>query len=430
MAATINVHRLLRAGGLIAVVVSMLGSPAPAFACAAGPGNLPGTWCAVDGTYVRVWFEQSFVIGDDQLKAAEVRDVVDSYLWPLFSGFLARTPLSDGQRTYLFNGGDGRYDMVLAPIASGQYGDSPLVARTTPTAPPARFSIVNRTLVDRKLRSVVAHQLMRGYLTAFTCGAQCRWLEEATATWAEHLAYPNVNAEHEYAKYLFKNPKLSLHYDPSESDRHRFGAYVFLLFLQHRTARGASIVRDIWDATEALADPLKALDATVPGGLKGVWRDFITNNWNAAPAVIQQGGRLVPIYRAWDRLATGVYSHKGFNGPYLLDVRAGTPVQTLLETSLNDTLPPLSAKYFAFAFDLSVRTVRLDHNLKRLRAIGSGAELVVFTKRQGEDWRKEGTWETENSHVFCRDKATQNLEQMVVILRQLEPDDGREFYGR
>ena len=84
--------------------------------------------------------------------------------------------------------------------------------------------MVNRTLTEPQLGAKVAHELMHGFLSAYKCAGRCRWLDEATATWAEHFVEPRANTEHEYAKDFFRAPFLSLTHDPTDRDRHKYGA--------------------------------------------------------------------------------------------------------------------------------------------------------------------------------------------------------------
>jgi hypothetical protein len=80
---------------------------------------------------------------------------------------------------------------------------------------------------------------------------------------------------------------------------------------------------------------------------------------------------------------------------------------------LDVRLPPLSAAYFLFRFDVSVRSVELRHNLRSLQA--AGAEVVVFT-RQGKDWTLRPRWANEDVHSFCRDRGDDRMDEMLLIL--------------
>ena len=142
------------------------------------------------------------------------------------------------------------------------------------------------------------------------------------------------------------------------------------------------------------------------GGLSEGWREFMKDNWNADPAIINRAGTKVPIYMAWDRLRDGISRTVP-----VYDITI--PSSGTLAVPLNVNLPPLSAAYFAFRFDITVRSVEVTHNLQALSA--NGAELVVFTK-QGEQWTIQPTWTSENTHVFCRDRAGERIDEMVVIL--------------
>ena len=413
---------LLRCGTLALVTCWTLSWPeSAAGACQQPPGNVPGVWCFVDGAHVRVWWSQTRPAAG-AAKASLVRDEVEGNLWPLYFRLLGRVPRSDGDaRRYPSNGGDGHYDIMLTnqPLVR-RYGDSPPLP-SEPGAPPARFSMVSYALTGAKLRATVAHELMYGFLTGFKCAGQCRWLEEATATWAEHAAYPTANTEHEYVKDFFQDPTVSLDDDPSAQDRHKSGAYLFLFFLQHH-GRGVpgdrTIARDIWTATERFPNPLAALNASVAGGFQNAWREFITDNWNADPAAVARTTGKVPIYRAWDRLSDGISRRQvpaSMPAPrsattYEVDVPSAGSVTIPL--SVNMPLRHLSAAYFVFRFSITVRSVTLTHN-------GSGAagvEPLVFT-REGDVWTiQPPNWAAGSSRSFCRDKAGERFDEMVVIL--------------
>lgn len=409
MPATHRRHQIQEYVIIAATAVALAQAGTAEAACGQAPANLPGTWCWVDGAHVRVWYQESRQPGVPVV-AADVRNAVESHLWPLYVGLLGRQPLSDAAARYVFNGGDGRYDIVLSDTATLD-GESPLVMTTT-ASPPARFSIVRRGLPRQQLLSQTAHELMGGFLSAFKCVSKCRWLNAATAAWAEHLAYPAANTEHRYAAEFFANPELPLDFDRDEADPHKSGAYLFLLFLQQRTG-GAALVRSIWEASERSTNSLAAIEATLPGGIRGVWREFVISNWNADPALVMSGTQLLPPYIAWDGLAAGVQREQGVAGAH--GVNVVRPAVTTVPLGL--TLAPLSAAYFTFTFDISVRSIEIVHNLKRLRAAGvTGAELVVFTKMRGRPWTIESNWDTENKHVFCRDRAAGRVDEMVIIL--------------
>src|SRR5262245_47241794 len=70
--------------------------PAQAECLRRQPAGEPGRWCTVDGTHVRVWWNQSPGAPDEERKATAIRDEIENHLWPLFEGLLGRTPLSDG----------------------------------------------------------------------------------------------------------------------------------------------------------------------------------------------------------------------------------------------------------------------------------------------------------------------------------------------
>jgi hypothetical protein len=285
----------------------------------------------------------------------------------------------------------------------------------------ARFSMINVLLPQTQLLGALAHELMHGFLSAFRCAGRCQWIVEATASWAEDFAYPFADTEHTYADSFFADPTKSLDDDPSPADRHKNGAYLFLLFLQHRGS-GPDIVRDIWQATERYPDPLTAIDATVPGGFKSVWRQFMIDNWNAAPALINTSPQPTAPYDAWDHLTTGVFAGGHYQGPAAVTLNGAASVASPLAIA---PLPHLSAAYFVFDVAPDVRSVQLTHHMNDLAARVPGAELVVFVKIQGRPWQIAQDWTTlpnRNQQAFCRDNGDEDVQQLVVVISNSTPD--------
>ena len=392
------------------------------------PDNRPGSWCSVDGPHVRVWWSLPSIgsaANGDEPTARLVSNEVEGRLWSLYEGLLGRTPLSDGDASlYWSNGGDGRYDIVLVNNIAGPRGASPSLFSFIRSAPPAKYSLVKAPVPQAQLFAAVAHELMHGFLSAFRCTGKCDWLGEATATWAEHFAYPQTNTEHQLASAFFDKPSRSLDDRPTPTDLHQYGAYVFLLFLQNRdryiVGSRTEFVRRIWQATEQYSDPLLALDATLPGGFKGLWPEFVIDNWNATPitAANRFTGAVLPIYSYWDGLADGVFSRNSFTS---VAVTAGPGGG--VEIPLQVSLPRLSAAYYVFDFSSQdVRSVRLVQNLYDLQLKGvQGAEVIIFTRVRGIGWRRVSNIASGNVIGFCRDKSNENLEQMLVILANSDP---------
>lgn len=392
--------------GTVAALLALLfsGPDSALAACGRPPGTLAGTWCAVDGPHVRVWWTPTRT-GAPEAQAEAVRDHVEQKAWPLFAQLLRRVPQSDAN-VRVGNGGDGRYDILLVgPSAiTARYGESPLVS-PSPRGAPARYSMVKAALPRPTLLIKVSHELMHGFLTGFRCQGSCRWLEEATATWAENLVDPAANTEHEYAGAVFADPSIALDDDTPGRPDHASGAYLFLLDIERRRGRGT--IAAIWDATERTADPLAAIDLALSNGLAAAWRQFMIDNWNADPVGL---GSPDPPYVTWDRLADGVERRHSFTARSVN--LSGASVQTYPMTV---DLPHLSAAYFAFDIQgLDVRSVRIDHHLQQLPP-GAHA-MAVFTKVKDRPWRLESPWTTTASNTFCLDRDAERVEKVLVML--------------
>lgn len=393
-------------------------------ACAQPPISIPGTWCFEDGQHVRVWWKN--INGDPGLQeqAKQVRDEVENHLWKKFENLLGRTPPSDGDTNiYRFNGGDGRYDIMLgAPTRERAGLTEPVPSRSANHPGPAKFSIIN-AVTDKSVFAAVAHELMHGFLAAFDCRRECMWFSEATATWAEHFAYPDKNTEFAYTKWFFPFPNIPLDLKVEDQDLHMSGAYLFLLFLQYQLggellSNNPTWVREIWEITETADNATAAVDEGLKkagwGGFTGVWSLFIASNWNKHPA----GPRLVRtptqkgFYEHWDNVKDGVSARiQAFE-----DKEVSISGQGFSENPMKFELEHLSAKYYRFEFkNPNVRSVRIIHNLKEQRSKGNqSAHVVIFTKIK-DDWRIEADLDAGNSIQFCRDKAAERIEELIVI---------------
>jgi hypothetical protein len=402
------------------------------------PSLTTRNWCHVDGPNVRVWWVKD--APGQANKAFLVRDAVTNHIWPLFKTILKRVPVSDDNPSYILNGGSGHYDVILEPgQVAEKYGDTlPVSSQVHEFGGPARFSRAKASLDDRMLVNVVAHELMHAFLFSFNCSGDCYWIREAFATLSQHIAYPEHQSEHEYAPDFLRQHSLSL--DTTGLNLHQYGAYLLPFSIQYRDGRATKDdldwIRQFWEETERVG-PYLALDIVLRklglDGMEGFWSTFVTNNWNEEPAgEIRNGKRLTNgpgFYAALDSLGSNIARtpDRGDRDVQVDDSGEFDGKMELVGKPLPISLPHLSAAYFSYQFrDDNARSVVLAHNLRGVLENGQrGAQVIVFAKVRGRDWTVERVKDDERWRFFCRDKADERLERLVVILANASVDKDR-----
>ncbi|HET6410237.1 MAG TPA: hypothetical protein VFG14_20270 [Chthoniobacteraceae bacterium] len=236
-------------------------------------------------------------------------------------------------------------------------------------------------------------------------------MHEATATWAEHFAYPDPNPEHggngrRGAYSYLQDPTYSL--DEVDDDR-EYGAYLWFFFLTRGNSAGnPPYVREIWNAA-AEQDSLAAVNSAIHdiGGFERQFPEFALYNWNR----MDDGAEPYRYYHTWDKLR-----HKAKvngNGPIKMKLN-GRP--TAVETMAH-LLPYLSADYFHFDFE-SDPTIRVIDFINPVYFTGAfpGAKVQAILKIRGQPWKAAENWTALASKRFCRDRPAEDLEQLVIVI--------------
>jgi hypothetical protein len=135
------------------------------------------------------------------------------------------------------------------------------------------------------LRVTAAHEFYHAvHFAYYQPEPQEAWWQEATATWIEEVAYPEVNDYFIYlCAFLYKNTRSLDSGRASGRDNHIYGASAFLHFLDQRYGR--DVIRQIWEehamwANAELSNVDRVLRKLTPGGLEdavgefGVWNYF------------------------------------------------------------------------------------------------------------------------------------------------------------
>lgn len=254
------------------------------------------------------------------------------------------------------------------------------------------------------------------------------WLREATATWAMDYAYPQANYEQDYATEFLDHPDLPLE---DTSANHEYGAYLLPFFLTHLGS--PELVRAIWDNAHSM-NSLAAVDQVAPNtSFQDVWWYFAEMNWNRSP--------YGQIYQD-DKLTYQLKPEGGL--PVAITVPGGESIY-----KLDTPVDHLSARYYHYKFnDSSARLVTffngVNFGLTKEPWTGSdyaiedsslnyasqeldpeqtkGASVMALVKIQGQDWTRQPLSGMQRK-AYCRDKASQRLEELVIIVSNYEYQD-------
>jgi len=169
-------------------------------------------------------------------------------------------------------GGDDKYDVYLESIfgygmtVPEHPGDSVWNDYTSYIAISCRmdFGIYSNDDPDGDTigaqKVTCAHEYFHAVQLAYNNNlTEYRWLMEASSTWMEEVAYPEVNDNHNYLPYFFSYPYQKL---TSTGTYHEYGAFVWPAYLQLKY--GALVLRKTWEACR-YNTAAAALDSALAG---------------------------------------------------------------------------------------------------------------------------------------------------------------------
>ncbi len=385
---------------------------------------------------------------DDAGLAFTVADAIDQVIWPRLTGLLGQPPYDSS----------GILDVRIANSATmaafyrqvtGLPSD-PNAIHLGLTGPACHPSIpvvyLNRdpsTGQRGNIAQTAAHEIAHAILARFPLSHGCAdrtWLAEATATWAEHHAYPNHNTEHPQAPRFLDEPALALE---TKANNREYGAYLWFLFATRGDATGLSnaATRRVPATWAALAgkDSLGAVDEGVAslGGLESQWPLFALYNWNRVvrssvinvgpPVTTRLSGAPYVFYGSWDGLrasareSTTAAPASGLQPPKLVKLD-GT---TFKGFPLAHRIQHLGAKYWHFDFsqDPNIRRVRLTHPY--FDGSEPTAKVQVIWREHGRDWSQATTqdWTGYERRTICRDNMGEDFDEFVVVISDSEFHD-------
>ena len=354
---------------------------------------------------VRIWWMTTRRAADEA-RVHAIAGEIDRYLWPKLTDLMGEPlpiPKADGVV---------RLDIYLTsmrrpetkPFSLDAAGN--LICDGTPL-PAVILLGPNDTNSD--LAHEIMHAILHGYRLKSCFTPDYRWMHEATATWAEHFAYPAPNPEHggngrRGAYSYLQDPTFSL--DFADDDR-EYGAYLWFFFLTRGTSSGTPpYVRQIWNAAATLDGP-SAINTAIQsiGGFERQWPEFALYNWNR----MEDGGEPYRYYHTWDKLKHKVKE----KGPIKVTLNG----QSSAVETMSHFLPYLSADYFHYDFDSDKKIRRIDFlNPVYSTGVIPGAKVQAIVKIRGQGWKPAEDWTALATKRFCRDRPSEDVEQLVIVI--------------
>jgi len=329
------------------------------------------------------------------------------------------------------DGGDGMLDIYLVRDANLTYRGLTSTYDGCEESPAWIVLTSDKPLGDATtpgLLQTAAHEMLHAVQFSYPLHDACAsyaWLQEATAKWFEHTAYPDAQSEHEYAPVYLSDTHHSLEAGPLS--RH-YSAYLYPFFLTETLGTGEP-VRRMWE-NAATMDSLSAVDQS-GASFADHWKDFALVNWNQGPE---------SRYQSWDDLTATVQQEHPDH------TVAG--VTRIWEYILPSHLEHLSIQYERYRFtDETARTVvfynGLAHELAHddAQTIPQGDDSVTYYSKGAlpaddvaalsvqalikfEDnpvWVLQD-WTAREFVAFCRDQRAERIEELVLILANAAHD--------
>jgi hypothetical protein len=408
------------------------------------PPNAPGSWNSPDAAAasteaiewrnvrstkgVKVWYQTRYT-GDD-VKAAQLVAQIDGRIVTTLNDVMQR--LWKGDDGLPHNGGDGLLDIYLVRGPKVSYRG--LATPYMGCQQTAAWINLNsdRPIGDETHAGIIqtaAHEMMHTVQYTYALKEACAtydWLAEATAKWFEHHSYRNAQSEQPYAPSYLTTTYWPL--ENTANDRH-YGAYLYFFYVAEKKGR-PSIVRSAWQNAATMGS-LEAVDSATSFGSN--WGDFAVDNWNWGPD---------SDYQQWDHLLERAAPHS--------PPTAVTPGSGLHIYPIPATLEHMSIQYFHYTFaDETARAItffngvtsNLSERPDNFHATDkyyqgdylpldqyTGIEVRAAYKIAGDPQWKTADWTLDQRTAFCRDKADERLEELVIILVNGERDQTSSSY--
>ena len=386
------------------------------------PAPLPATnWAYTDSpvTNIRVWYAQDN--SADQELAQLVKTIMSEEIVRKELNLMNKELMSDvgrhysldarGNKIYWGNGGDGKFDIYLSPLASENYASAfPYPVERVPNigcqARPSYMVVNTRrdwTGKMNMLRGSLAHEFFHAIQFSYNRKGACQEydpIDEGTATWAEDYVFPKGNSEHEYFRF-FENGDMSL-------IGGTYGTWTFFYFMTH--TYGTDLIRALHAGMQS-SGPYDALNSVLPGGFKKQWPEFVRLNWNHHPLE----GDSFTDWDGFDWVPGRGAPDERLHIPPIDTETVAIKENGSYQFKMSLDLAPLTRTYYRFEFttDSNVHSVSIENPLAYMQDYGSFRVMVRYAdsrKWKVEDWIDGG-----EDREICLDKKDERIEEVVLM---------------
>ncbi len=348
----------------------------------AGTLDLGGDTFTHDGQTIEIMYSMDSDLGDSVKQAYEettklVKETI-IHSWDMYKP-LMKTTLNKPLQ------------VELLPMAEGAFGEEFTKDNIY------RIRINSKYMQNKKLiKSTTAHELYHAFQEELGLGfseTEEKWLTEATAVWAEHYSFNDLNFEHIRHPGFFRT---------LDKERIAFGQgfeYVsYMLFYYLTDYEKINFIYDITKeaATKGNSSIRKYLNEKIPK-IKDTYGNFAACNWNAAPT------KKYYDYEAITGTPSGKCLYK-------------KAMQSDDEDSQTVSLKPGAIKYYFYAFrtsdpDLAHVKITFDKKFEGDKHVKRQALIRI-----GGVWKLED-WSGVDERTYCRKRELKNekIEALVLI---------------
>ncbi len=409
-------------------------------------------WGYADGSRaIRVWGRCGPGLGTEQLNREGEIQLVASWmdaLWKDEVAYMGRDPIPDegtadqGMDPALATADAGRrrIDIYVTSTCQPRGGqcagfDNYAVAWPSPqwlggggAQRSSGFIVLNRAMIGTPIfaRAALAHEFFHILEGAYNregthSGATSNWFVEASATWAQWRFVPEASSiQHETMTQerfdYFQGSRYSL--QDGASARNRYWSFTWPLFMSQESAGS---VKAAWAAIEGKrsdAEVNLAISAQLP--FKSRFRDFAVRTYNQELRPTQDRDLLTLL----PELAVGTPRIDPGSTKQDDSVTLHADLPGTESYHRSELIKSLYAVYRPFKVDDDVGRVDLDFS----NLVPSGSfdvDALLKIKDKGWERRKLDPGKT----TLCRDKAKDNVEELIIVISNHELDLNKWVIG-
>jgi hypothetical protein len=354
--------------------------------------TVAGGWAGIETPHAWFWYRSGRSAA--KAHAGGLAAEFTAKIWPTLTG--AFKTVDDTAGSACDPAGDNRIDIYLTPanaVLSTAGGVAPGIPIGQDLCGPLPSFVI---IPENATRWTLAHEFMHVIQWGYrACERAPAWVE-GTATWAGDYVYKNDQNEHRW-KTALTSPFVSMLAGDLESG---YNAWPFWYSLTKKDNVGA--VKRVFDAlaTQSFAG---ALEAGPSDGLREAWKRYAIEQWNASP-IGSAGFPVQKSLKSWDSFGAKP------GGVPTENVAIGAAKTKTFELDTS-TQPPLSTWFNEVKInDRKVRHIKFEN-----ADFGKPGSMVqAFFKLANGKWRLED-WSNKSSAAFCRDKADQNVVELVIV---------------